>query len=912
MSAVSVTVNAVKAESIGSRMNGDSDERDGHFPKENDHQDGSKTLSEARSEKTEESRAAEVVKMNSVDNEVKEGMNGRSQYHSIQRLLSPSSAGTRIQQLAVNGSVGGSQQSTVSGAAVRHPTSSSAANLMSGLIAGLFVDTDSVENSVGRPLEFLKDAIQQPENLQKAKAMASTVEGQRSTDRMAKRDWAGGSDNAKNGSGPHGMAERSVEVSTNDFMDSAEENEFSMKSPLTDLSNTSTDDEEEDMSDGEEILLNGNRRQRFQEEAEEDEEEEEEEEDMEVQDQGKSCGRDGGDAEVISYLEDGASGFSDSGSYGDSVEAKRARMESIVTNMKRSPSSTSNEVTHAERLRVVDPRRPKRKQYIPKQHDSCRSAQAIDSEPEMAAKKIRTSEKEELQQELCRMQERLADMRKKYFQIFGDAAFEKRCAEDDEEEEPETSEEEREKQKTRRINRLFLNGSTYPEQTSPLCADTPNELKHLAGLLKAEISNTVGTLVDEIVKNFLNRNRGQLKDSITSSSWRGPDSTANNTENNVPSIADKAHQDKTPGDQKEEVCSPQSDTKPLLLLPPFFSQNPVRSPLSSSSSLVLPQPVRPHPSSLMNDFSKVGVTSFSHLLPFSAPSKPLKSSKLTEKFMAPLFESHHIQRSPMPAIFPHPFFHHPPVMAAAAAAAVAAGMFAKEPEQTEALPLIVNTPTKKKRTKVTDTRLSPRAARAILQENGQTHQRQLQPYPAHMAEDSAGSKQNHPSSTQASTDRPNSNDTDQESFFATYHVHQQQHHHHHQHQPHPHHHVPHHHHPLIPVTLPTSVAIPNPSLRHSDIMQAIYGHRKHNQHCLELDLPTTSSSSPRAASQHRFDGSGLDRARALQGHMRSVSSSPEMAQTSSDGFSGSMLTKADSMDNYDSSIYDDQAMISFV
>ena len=42
-------------------------------------------------------------------------------------------------------------------------------------------------------------------------------------------------------------------------------------------------------------------------------------------------------------------------------------------------------------------------------------------------------------------------------------------------------------------------------------------------------------------------------------------------------------------------------------------------------------------------------------------------------------------------------------------------LYTKEPEQTEALPLIVNTP-KKKRTKVTDTRLSPRAARALLQE----------------------------------------------------------------------------------------------------------------------------------------------------------------------------------------------------
>ena len=44
----------------------------------------------------------------------------------------------------------------------------------------------------------------------------------------------------------------------------------------------------------------------------------------------------------------------------------------------------------------------------------------------------------------------------------------------------------------------------------------------------------------------------------------------------------------------------------------------------------------------------------------------------------------------------------------------------QEPEQTEALPLVVSTP-KKKRSKVTDTRLSPRAARALLHD-GLRHQ----------------------------------------------------------------------------------------------------------------------------------------------------------------------------------------------
>jgi len=44
----------------------------------------------------------------------------------------------------------------------------------------------------------------------------------------------------------------------------------------------------------------------------------------------------------------------------------------------------------------------------------------------------------------------------------------------------------------------------------------------------------------------------------------------------------------------------------------------------------------------------------------------------------------------------------------------------QEPEQTEALPLVVSTP-KRKRTKVTDTRLSPRAARALLHDSLHLH-----------------------------------------------------------------------------------------------------------------------------------------------------------------------------------------------
>lgn len=90
------------------------------------------------------------------------------------------------------------------------------------------------------------------------------------------------------------------------------------------------------------------------------------------------------------------------------------------------------------------------------------------------------------------------------------------------------------------------------------------------------------------------------------------------------------------------------------------------------------------------------------------------------------------------------------------------------PEQTEALSLVVNTP-KKKRTKVTDTRLSPRAARALLHENG-----------------TLGSVFEHERALATS--------------FAQ----------------------------MNPPCLPTSVAIPNPSLQHSDILSYYKDHRMCN------------------------------------------------------------------------------------
>ena len=104
------------------------------------------------------------------------------------------------------------------------------------------------------------------------------------------------------------------------------------------------------------------------------------------------------------------------------------------------------------------------------------------------------------------------------------------------------------------------------------------------------------------------------------------------------------------------------------------------------------------------------------------------------------------------------------------------------PEQTEALSLVVSTPQKKKRTKVTDTRLSPRAARALLHENGTLDQ-----------------------------DRPMSG-------FS----------------------------PMTASCLPTSVAIPNPSLHHSDILSF---YKDHSMCRSPLDQDRNSPSSSHSPSE---------------------------------------------------------------
>ncbi len=332
------------------------------------------------------------------------------------------------------------------------------------------------------------------------------------------------------------------------------------------------------------------------------------------------------------------------------------------------------------------------------------------------------------------------------------------------------------------------------EQSSPLSGNTPDEFKNLAKMLKSEIANSVESLVDSVMSKFMDRQKKQ------DGKCRGKESTSN--------------------------CEP-------LRKSPFSGQN--------NNNNSLEKEICPKSSSGSNKFSPTSNNNNNNIVPSSGgekrdsgaatsssgstsmPPTPVTSTpkpprtKVTDKIMHPFFDLHpkpflDLSRG-HPLFPPPPYYQHtqvPPVQP----------LYAKEPEQTEALALVVNAP-KKKRTKVTDTRLSPRAARALLQESV-PHQ---------------GSADGH-----------------------------KHHHHHHASAPgeHPFN--------LVPASLPTSVAIPNPSLQHSDIL-AMYSSGEHNPY-----------------------------AEMMRRH--SPSSSPSMANTPTDGFPHPMM-------KMDADCYPDHSMAEY-
>ena len=405
----------------------------------------------------------------------------------------------------------------------------------------------------------------------------------------------------------------------------------------------------------------------------------------------------------------------------DSMEAKRARVENIITNMRTSPTRTPSDNNN-----IGESRKQKRKQHAPQQHGDTKPSEDAPPNP-----KFGRLDQDHIKNHLHQMHKNLDMMHQRngHFSMFDkDSQFNpylndvaKRLHGGAENITPSPLErldlfrrfpmvpydsnpfDPSNYLKQANNNNKPLRDQELTKQQTATTEPNNNDLNNLAKVLKAEISNSVGTLVDSIVARFVTNQKKEEK---------------------RPAV----HQPYRELLREPIVIKPQEDpSKPS-------SPDLYKTPRSKVTDKVL---------------------------------NPLMENSL--KFHADMTRPHH------PLFPPPPYFPHMNVPSMQP-------LYAKEPEQTEALPLIVTTP-KKKRTKVTDTRLSPRAARALLQENSHPGMED-KPSPLH-------------------------------------------------HLQHPHPHLPphplleHYQSPLIPVSLPTSVAIPNPSLQHSDVL-AMYSNAEPN------------------------------------------------------------------------------------
>ncbi|XP_064600495.1 prospero homeobox protein 1-like [Liolophura sinensis] len=435
-----------------------------------------------------------------------------------------------------------------------------------------------------------------------------------------------------------------------------------------------------------------------------------------------------------------------SGKDGDSMEAKRARVENIITSMRPSPSGLGGEV--GSQL-SPDMRRPKRKQYQPQQHDS-------KYVPHSSSKYRKQEERDKLKEQLEFVQKTLQQMQKQYVDLFDEE--EKEIAQSDvkssrdskyfdflsdklcnrKEEavvcknlnfKPSEVESSAAVKQTARSNFTQDSGQNTKDSGDMLEKDNFTEF---ASLLKYKIADAVASAIDGVMTKFSHTQVKPKKNEILS-----------------PANAEVVEKENKP-----VHVSP----RPTEVLPQLTEDSCPVSNLKEKEQNSNKTPKVSDKSERLEKFDRFDHKSFL--------DSPIRS------FMD-LPRGHHHPH--LPAYPSMPFYlptqvHHPNPL-----------VFGVEPEQTEALPLVVNTP-KKKRTKVTDTRLSPRAARVLLQESV--------PVSSHS---DMGLGRHSPSS------------------------------------------YPH----MFPM-LPTSVAIPNPGLQHSDFMR-FYEEQVFNNHHHEGPQSTTHS-----------------------------------------------------------------------
>ncbi|ESO85420.1 hypothetical protein LOTGIDRAFT_229436 [Lottia gigantea] len=397
----------------------------------------------------------------------------------------------------------------------------------------------------------------------------------------------------------------------------------------------------------------------------------------------------------------------------DTKEAKRARVENIITSMRHSPPSTADLEVNQTSPEV---KRQKRKQYQPQQHE-VKSYGASDP-------KFRKVERAALHDHIQHLQNQLREVKQKcddlcedehHLQYNNSSALDNgNISFNDNQNNLYKNEKENGMDILRNTIRNEWDPSHFFRQASKLVQEQevlskssgklsgnipPPDLHALANSIKTEIVDAISKVVDNAVSKLIEKKSAPiLKNTETLSSSKSEIVK-------VPTLVPKPEKER---ERKPDV----TPTSSLSDLQSELNKHSIASRLSDKISAFEPL------SRMENDFPRIST-------------------------------SHHQN---MPFHPPFPYFGLPSQMMPP--------MYAAEPEQTEALPLIVNTP-KKKRTKVTDTRLSPRAKSALLQDSF---------LPSHLTLDQ-----------------------DRTTMMTSF---------------------PH----LFPPMLPTSVAIPNPGLNHSDIM----------------------------------------------------------------------------------------------
>nr|QNN94694.1 prospero homeobox 1 [Malacoceros fuliginosus] len=552
---------------------------------------------------------------------------------------------------------------------------------------------------------------------------------------------------------------------------------------------------------------------------------------------------------------------------GSSSQSKRARVENIINTMNRSSSPVKETP-----VTPIDQRRHKRKQYTPQQHESSRPATSNPDEPNP---KMRRLEQDVLEKQLKVMQDQLVVMQQKYTDLYQQhheataeeidlAEVERRChqrqqiingMQEKENKIHELSKRhgllgpvELDSSHFMRETRKLVNGKMeqIKSQFSPLSGDTPKDLENLAVLLKNEIRSSVGTLVDTVFARFVEESKKVKDDSPETKTANIPEA-AKESKADLPSpsltkekpspsaIVEKtrtptpqlhlpqpspqqSHPSPQPHHQQQQQQHHQQQQQPPL--PQAMLSHSIHKITNNNNNNNEVKPITIVPKHQPMENSAFHPSPEKHSpndkMPRIEQPKPTRT-KVTDKIMHPFFDHHkpsfadllrHAPLFPPPPPYFHHLPHHLPHMFQPHQHKIAE----PEPEQTEPISLVVNTP-KKKRTKVTDTRLSPRAARALLQEpvpeapNGSMDPMHFNgealpanppsaPLPPHSSEQP---RMMHPS--------------------------------------------------LLPVSLPTSVAIPNPSLQHSDILSNMYhGSSAHHELPHPASFPDFSARVPTSRS----------------------------------------------------------------